>query len=214
MCKKKPIRIDVPPQKITIQHQPQPVPQVAQAAAVQSQPMVMMPMAAAGMAAPAGRARPGLTIDFFRMPIPFIRLIAVPDAAPQMAAMPVSMMQTTSMVAAQPAAMTFAQPAVSMVAAQPAAVAYHPGVSMVAAHPGVSMVAAQPAGVAFAHPGVAMAHPGVATHQDFQVISSNRNPTRDPTVEELTRQLMMLESMLQRSGGGASTSSLKDCLPR
>lgn len=49
---------------------------------VQPQSMVMMPVVQP-QSAPSGRARPGLTIDFFRLPIPFPRLIAVPDAPQQ-----------------------------------------------------------------------------------------------------------------------------------
>jgi hypothetical protein len=96
----KPIHIKVPQQKIIVPEevQPQAIQQPAmqpqsftpQSFAPQSmapQQMMMVPMAQS--AGPAGRARPGLTLDFFRLPIPFPRLIAVPEAAPVMQAVAV-----------------------------------------------------------------------------------------------------------------------------
>jgi hypothetical protein len=93
----KPIYVRLPQQKIVVQNemqpqamavaQPQPVMQpqsfAPQSFAPQSaapQQMMMVPVAQPQSAGPAGRARLGLTFDFFRLPIPFPRLIAVPEA--------------------------------------------------------------------------------------------------------------------------------------
>jgi hypothetical protein len=97
----KPIHVKLQPQKIILQNEAQPQ-QMMQPQSVAPQQMMqpqsfapqsgapqqvmMMPVMQPQSAAPAGGARPGLTIDFFRLPIPFPKLIAVPDAAPQMQA--------------------------------------------------------------------------------------------------------------------------------
>jgi hypothetical protein len=94
----KPIYVKLPQQKIVVQNEMQPQamamaqqqptmqPQsfTPQSFAPQSAPqqMMMVPIAQPQSAGPAGRARPGLTFDFFRLPIPFPRLIAVPEAVP------------------------------------------------------------------------------------------------------------------------------------
>jgi hypothetical protein len=69
-----------------------------------------------GQSVPAGRARPGLTIDFFRLPIPYPRLVAIPTA-PEMAMVP---MAAPQVFAVQPQAVTPVAPMMQQaLAAQP-----------------------------------------------------------------------------------------------
>jgi hypothetical protein len=112
----KPIHIKMPPQQYIIENgmqqqamaygqqqammQPQSfapqsfAPQSFAPQAAAPQQVMMMPVMQPQSAGPAGRARPGLTLDFFRLPIPFPRLIAVPEAAPQMQAVAMVMPQS------------------------------------------------------------------------------------------------------------------------
>jgi hypothetical protein len=60
------------------------------AAAPQPQGMMALaPMGGAFQSAPVGRARPGLTLDFIRVPIPILRLVAIPTT-PEYAAVPIA----------------------------------------------------------------------------------------------------------------------------
>ncbi|HKI36850.1 MAG TPA: hypothetical protein VKA46_33670 [Gemmataceae bacterium] len=86
------------------------LPQMAPAQMVTGQQMMIMApqfatSASAAQSVPVGRARPGITFDFFRLPIPYPRLIAVPTT-PEVTTIPMAQ----SVVALQPQATAFALP--------------------------------------------------------------------------------------------------------
>ncbi len=98
-----PVHIKLPQQQVIVEAAPQAAQPVApMAPQVYAAPQAIPPQAFTPLSAPTGyvqsvplgRARPGLTIDFVRIPIPILRLIAVPTtpevtipvAAPQMVA--------------------------------------------------------------------------------------------------------------------------------
>jgi hypothetical protein len=85
-----PVHVKLPQQQIVLEQAPAAPPaappMMAQPVAPAAPQMVAMPQSYAPMsapgvivpAAPVGRARPGIALDFIRIPIPFPRLIAVP----------------------------------------------------------------------------------------------------------------------------------------
>lgn len=160
-----PIRIKIPPQKIILQNeaaphgmvQPQSMVQpqgmvqpqsMVQPQAAMVQPQMMMVPTSAVTSSPVGAARPGLTFDFIRIPIPFPRLIAVPTQ-PQMQAVavaPQAMVMPQAMVAPQ-AAMVMPQAAMvqpqAMVMPQAAMVPVQPQAAMIPVQPQAAMVQPQ-----------------------------------------------------------------------
>jgi hypothetical protein len=137
------VTIKVPQRQVVIE-QPTPTlamqapPMAAPMAAPTAAPMASQPMYAPAPAAyapvsalggsvqsvPSGRARPGLTIDFFNLPIPFPRLIAVPTS-PEIT-VPVAAPQYVA-YAPQPQPVAYApQPQPVAYAPQPQPVAYAP----------------------------------------------------------------------------------------
>lgn len=158
-----PIRIKIPPQKIILQNeaaphammqsQPMMQPQgmvqpqsMVQPQAAMVQPQMMMVPTSAMTSSPVGAARPGLTFDFIRIPIPFPRLIAVPTQ-PQMQAVavaPQAMVMPQAMVAPQ-AAMVMPQAAMvqpqAMIPVQPQAAMVQPQAMVM---PQAAMVPVQP----------------------------------------------------------------------
>lgn len=128
------IQVKVPPPNVFVNAQvaPQPAspqayaapqmmasPQVAPSSPYQVAPLTAMSYA---HSVPVGRARPGITLDFIRIPIPFPRLIAVPTvpevtvpvSAPQMVAMQSQAFATAPVmpqaVAVQPQAVVTTMP--------------------------------------------------------------------------------------------------------
>jgi hypothetical protein len=143
VCKPRPVHVKAPRSKVILRSPPPTVvtpPARAAVAAPQmvapSQAMVASPQALTSPAAGvnytvAGRARPGLTIDFIRIPIPFPRLVAIPTtpeitvpvAQPQLTvAQPQAVVAAPQQYVAQPQAVVAAPQYV----ARPQAVAVPP----------------------------------------------------------------------------------------
>ncbi|MCI0457361.1 MAG: hypothetical protein L0Z62_10365 [Gemmataceae bacterium] len=223
------VHVKVPPQKVVVQAPAQPSP-VAPVAPTAAAPQMAAPyqspyqsLGAIAQSVPVGRARPGITLDFIRIPIPILRLIAVPTTpeitvpwaaaqaipvAPVPQALPVAAPVAPTYVQALPQPVVPVQPQV-VAPAQPQAQAVVPvqGHAVVPVQ-GQAIVPVQGQAVVPVQ-GQPVAAPVVAqpvAPQAFPVAPQAARPLSLEEVEEFCRRVQALKAALEARSGAAPTA--------